>query len=164
MAKPAYEVIRRDGILADGQTELEVDVFQGEHSLCSRNQKLGSYLLKGLAPERAGSQGVDVRFTCDLNGILEVGMTLVSTGRKESFVVEQRPGTLTVAEIALAREAMQRLKLHPRDSLPNLTALARAEALSNAISIFRGTLDLQSPGDISVARGELTELTRMLRG
>ena len=59
----------------------QIDVFQGEHSLCPDNTKLGEYLIRGLKPMPAGEQSIDVRFTYDLNGILEVDMNIVSTAR-----------------------------------------------------------------------------------
>ena len=83
--------------MSDNQKQIDVEVFQGEHSLCENNRKLGQYSLRGLPPGPAGSQSIDVRFTYDLNGLLEVDMTILSTGKRESLVVEQTPGRLTAS-------------------------------------------------------------------
>jgi molecular chaperone HscC len=155
--------------MSDNQKEILVEVFQGEHATCEKNRKLGQYSLRNLPPGPAGSQSIDVRFSYDLNGLLEVDMTVLSTGRRETLVVEQTPGRLTAKQIADARKALERLKFHPREALPNTTALARAdslylelvgpprEALGAAIALFRAALDGQVPEEIAGARGQLLE-------
>jgi molecular chaperone HscC len=108
-----------------------------------------------------------VRFSYDLNGLLEVDMVIARTGRKETLVIEQTPGRLTAAQIAASRRALERLKFHPREALPNTTALARADALyvetrgplrehlGQAIAEFRAVLDQQDPQGIQAARDRL---------
>lgn len=157
--------------LDDDQQRVDVGVYQGEHALCGENVHLGTYAVDGLPPGPAGSVAIDVRFTYDLNGILEVEMSIVGTGRVEHMVLEQRPGKLTRAQIASARKEMQRLKFHPRDALPNRTALARADALfvelrgierdllGAAIARFHAALETQDPGMIDAAREQLVSAT-----
>ena len=160
--------------MSDNQKEILIEVFQGEHATCEKNRKLGQYSLKNLPPGPAGSQSIDVRFSYDLNGLLEVDMTVLSTGRRETLVVEQTPGRLTAKQIADARKALERLKFHPREALPNTTAMARAdslyvelvgpprEALGAAIAVFRAALDGQVPEEIAGARAQLLETIEQL--
>ncbi|WP_342381028.1 Hsp70 family protein [Myxococcus stipitatus] len=167
--------VERYWTAGDFQREIRLEVYQGEHAQCSDNVKLGEYSFSGLSPAPAGEQSIDVRFTYDLNGILEVEITVVATGRKESFVIEQRPGKLTPAQLEEARRAMSALKLHPQDALPNTTALARADALhvqltglpreelASAIAAFRLALESQRPELITPAREHLTALVMRLR-
>jgi molecular chaperone HscC len=162
--------------MSDNQKEILVEVFQGEHASCEKNRKLGQYSLRGLPPGPAGSQSIDVRFSYDLNGLLEVDMTILLTGKRESLVVEQTPGRLTAKQIADTRKALERLKFHPREALPNTTALARADALyvelvgpprevlGSAIAGFRAALDGQVPQVIDEARGALLALVDQLAG
>ena len=159
--------------MAENQKEILIEVYQGEHASCEQNRKLGEYRLGDLPPGPAG-QAVDVRFSYDLNGLLEVDMTVVSTGRRDSLVVEQTPGRLSSAQIAASRQALQRLKFHPREALPNTTALARADALyvelvggardrlGDAIAAFRGALEGQEPAQIESARAALLGLVDSL--
>jgi molecular chaperone HscC len=160
---------------SDGQTTIRVEVYQGEHSLCRDNQKLGEYGLSGIPAAPAGEEAIDVRFTYDLNGILEVDMTIVSTGHKKSLVLERSPGRMSEEEVERAREAMSTLKFHPRDTLPNTTALSRAEslftelrgpdrdALGRAMRAFRLALEDQDPPLIEQHRRELLLLVDRLR-
>ena len=162
--------------MSDNQKEILVEVFQGEHASCEKNKRLGQYALRNIAPGPAGSQAITVRFSYDLNGLLEVDMTLLATGRRETLVVEQTPGRLTAAQIAEARKGLERLKFHPREALPNATALARADALfvelvgpsrgalGEVIAHFRATLESQNPALIDEARGQLLAMVEQLAG
>jgi molecular chaperone HscC len=157
------------------QTAINIEVYQGEHSLCKDNQKLGEYLIDGLERTADGPRPVDVRFTYDLNGILEVEMAVVGTERKETLLIERTPGRLSAAEVRAARKAMERLKLHPRESLPAVTLVNRAEALfveltgptrqelGAALSLFRLALETQDPRKIEAARRSLAALVEALR-
>jgi len=161
--------VERFQTMGDLQKEILVEVFQGEHSLCRDNQKLGEYHVK-VTPRPAGEESIEVRFTYDLNGILEVETTTLSDGKKQALLIEKSPGRMTAAQVKLAREAMARLKLHPRDALPNTTALARADALyvelsgpareelGHAIAMLRAALEGQDDKDIAPRRERLLTL------
>jgi molecular chaperone HscC len=167
--------VKRFSTIADKQTAIVAGVYQGEHSDCGGNHKLGEYRLEGLPPAPAGAESIDVRFTYDLNGILEVEGTVVSTGLKGSLVIERSPGQLSPGQIESARREMQRLKIHPRETLPNTTALARADALyveltgqpraalGQAIAAFRVALEAQSDAEIARCRERLLALLAQLR-
>jgi molecular chaperone HscC len=162
--------VQRYTTVADNQPRIRLKVFQGEHSICRDNQKLGEYDISGLPPAPAGEESIEVRFTYDLNGILEVDTTIVSTGKTATLVIERSPGRLSPREVLDARKAISKLKLHPRDALPNTTALARADALyvelssaereqlGHAIARFRGALEAQRPADIEREREKLVAL------
>jgi molecular chaperone HscC len=161
--------------VAPGQELINVEVFQGERSLCKDNQFLGRLEVGGLRRAPAGEIAIDVRFTYDLNGILEVEATVAETGVKRVLVLEQAPGRLTREQIEVARKQMHGLKLHPREALPNTTALARADAvyanlvgepreyLGRAIAAFRSAIETQDENTIRRVREELIALTRELR-
>lgn len=153
--------------LERNQREIVIVVYQGEHTQCSRNTKLGEYGIKKLPNGAAGEVAIDVRFTYDLNGLLEVELSVVGTERKECLVIENRPGTMSPHQIEAARAAMKALKFHPRDSLPNKTIMARAEALfaelrgperaqlGQMVHGFRAVLDSQDAAEITAFRADL---------
>src|SRR4051812_1639466 len=74
--------------LVDDQRRLLLEVYQGEHSLCAQNQKLGQYELDGIPAGPAGTQVIAVRFTYDMNGVLDVDTTICSTGQTDAFTIE----------------------------------------------------------------------------
>ena len=113
------------------QDQVDMKIYQGESRLVSDNHFLGEILIKGLK-EIQGQKNpgqVDVRFTYDMNGILEVELTILSSGKKLNKIFEQRPGTMTETEVNEAIKRLQPLKIHPRDSLPNRTKLEKANRL-----------------------------------
>lgn len=73
--------------------------------------------------------GVDVRFTYDVNGLLQVEATLQKTQQTHALLITGNPGMLTDEEIAQRFEALSELKIHPRDKMENRTLMARAERL-----------------------------------
>jgi molecular chaperone HscC len=161
--------------MRDGQRMIEVEIFQGEHAMCKDNTRLGAYRVKGIPSAPAGEQRVDIRFTYDLNGLLEVETTVQSTGEKSCLLLERMPGILNAKDIEKAHIAMSKLKFHPRESLPNRTALGRADALfaellgeprkllGQAIASLRLALDTQQADAIDAARGRLVALTERMR-
>lgn len=166
--------VERYNTLEDNQQTILISVFQGEHSLCAQNTFLGKYLIKDLPKGPAGETAIDVRFTYDLNGILEVEMQVVGQERKAHLVIEQTPGALDAAALEAARKAMESLKFHPRDTLPNRTAIERAEALymeltggqrqmlGHMMATFRAALEGQDTQEIEQARGSLNAMVQRL--
>jgi molecular chaperone HscC len=156
--------------MSDGQTKLEIEVYQGEHPHCSKNRKIGTYELRGIPPQPAGQESVDVRFSYDMNGVLDVDATVVSTKNTATFTIERTPGRLSKSDLETARKRLAHLKFHPRDALPNVTTLSRADALyvelvgpdrgrlGARIGGFRAALETQDPKVISEHREALQAL------
>ncbi|MBR1629035.1 MAG: Hsp70 family protein, partial [Lachnospiraceae bacterium] len=72
---------------ADNQTAVDVEVFQGESSVATDNHYLGSFVLDGIPRKRAGKEKIDVEFSYDQNGILNVSATVISNGRSASSTI-----------------------------------------------------------------------------
>lgn len=112
----------------EAQRIVELQVYQGEARMASDNVRLGALTIE-LQPGSIDDNGVDVRFTYDVNGLLQVEATLVRTGKVHTLVIEGNPGLLTQAEIAQRFAALSELKIHPRERMENRTLLARGERL-----------------------------------
>jgi molecular chaperone HscC len=120
--------VKRYMPVADNQRVLELHVYQGEARLVKDNVKLGQLRID-LPGGPSEDNGVDVRFTYDANGLLQVEATLERTGETRSLVIEDNPGLLLDAEIAARFAALAELKIHPRDRIENRTLMARGERL-----------------------------------
>ncbi len=163
--------VERFFTMVDNQKKILIEVFQGEHSTCKENTKLGEYTMK-VPPKRAGDVAVDVRISYDLNGIIEVEMNIAGSSRKEHLIIERNPGQMSETQVKKAREAMEKLKFHPRESLPNRTALSRAEAVYQELrgeerlifgallADFRGALETQDDNLIQTLRDALNNATQ----
>ncbi|HVW00332.1 MAG TPA: molecular chaperone HscC [Planctomycetaceae bacterium] len=121
------------GTVAQNQTEINIRVYQGESRRTKDNLKLGELEVKGIPPGPPG-QEVCVRFTYDLNGILEVEAFLPQTGRKFSTVLKNNAGALSAEEIEEAVDRMQRLKFYPREDVSNQRLVLFVERLVGEIN------------------------------
>lgn len=120
--------IKRYVPMQQGQTMIELQVFQGEARMVKDNVSLGSMRV-ALPQGPIDECGVDVRFTYDVNGLLQIEATPSKTGKTVTMVIEGNPGMLSEKEIASCLTALADLKIHPRDRMENRTAMARAERL-----------------------------------
>lgn len=112
----------------DQQTEIQIDIYQGESRRVENNVKLGG-LTANVPPDGPGKQAIDVRYTYDINGILEVEVTTVSTGVKQTMIIEKNPGSMTQEEIEARLNELRDIKIHPRERTENRLLLARGERL-----------------------------------
>ncbi|GHT87086.1 chaperone protein DnaK [Spirochaetia bacterium] len=70
--------------VVDYQTGVIIDVYQGESSDPENNEHLGEVRLEGIPPAKQGKEPVEVTFGYDMNGILQVKASVVSTGKQVS--------------------------------------------------------------------------------
>ncbi|MHC6202658.1 Hsp70 family protein [Breznakiellaceae bacterium SP9] len=68
----------------DYQTSVRIDVYQGESSDPENNEHLGDVHLDGIPSAKQGKEPVEVTFGYDMNGILQVKASVVSTGKQVS--------------------------------------------------------------------------------
>lgn len=153
--------------LYDNQKVLSLDVYQGESPMVDRNIKLGEMLVP-LPPNRPASEnGVRLRFTYDINGVLQAEATVLATGERHELILEQNPGLLSPEEIRARLAALQDIKVHPRDKQENVALLARAERLYEEhlqardmvqqwIAQFRQSLETQDEHLIREHRGQFS--------
>jgi molecular chaperone HscC len=125
--------VKRYSTVVPNQTTIIVGVYQGESRRVEENQLLGEFEVRGIPPGPAG-QEVDIRFTYDLNGVLEVEATVVSTRRTVTHVIAKHARGMTDDQIKQAVRDMERLKAHPRDEEANRFVLLRAERVYKELS------------------------------
>ncbi|ANE40737.1 molecular chaperone DnaK [Fervidobacterium ngatamarikiense] len=74
----------------DGQTSVEVRVYQGERAMAKDNIFLGSFQLVGIPPAPRGVPQIEVTFDIDADGIVHVSAKDLGTGKEQSMVVTGR--------------------------------------------------------------------------
>ncbi len=74
----------------DGQTSVEVRVYQGERAMARDNIFLGSFQLVGIPPAPRGVPQIEVTFDIDSDGIVHVSAKDLGTGKEQSMVVTGR--------------------------------------------------------------------------
>lgn len=78
----------------DGQDAAVIQVFQGEHAAASRNHMVGEFTVGDIPPGPAGSEQIDVEFSYNQNGILQVSAYIVSTGKSASVTISMDSASL----------------------------------------------------------------------
>lgn len=154
-----------------GQKALTLNVYQGESPMAANNIKLGE-LAVDIDPRLSADENeVALRFTYDINGVLQVEATVQATGKRYELLLQQGPDQRLDDEQIRQRLAMlAQLKIHPRDKQENIALLARAERLYEEhlqlrdrlqawIADFRAVVDSQ---DDTLIREHRRELTRAL--
>ncbi len=111
--------------LDDNQRRITMGIYQGEARLVAENVRIGS--LEVAMPRAPAGQAVEIRFSYDINGLLEVDLHVLASGERQQLVITDPDDTIDPAELERRRLALAALKVHPRDSEANRAAMARAE-------------------------------------
>lgn len=77
---------------ADGQTQVEIKVCQGEREMAGDNKLLGQFTLIGIPPAPRGVPQIEVTFDIDANGIVHVSAKDKGTGREQQIVIQSSGG------------------------------------------------------------------------
>ncbi|WP_073974189.1 Hsp70 family protein [Erythrobacter donghaensis] len=155
--------------LGDNQRQVTFAIYQGEARDVKKNVKLGE-LTVPVPPKPAGEVGVEVRFTYDTSGLLDVDVNVPLTGLTRNLVIVDEDDRRSKKDISESRKRLEKLKVHPRDEAENVALLARAErayegftgpvrdVIGQGLTEFQGALDKQDPRIIADARDGLTRL------
>ncbi len=73
---------------ADNQTQVEINVLQGEREMAADNKSLGRFILDGIPPAPRGNPQVEVTFDIDSNGILNVTAKEKNTGKEQKITIQ----------------------------------------------------------------------------
>jgi molecular chaperone DnaK len=76
----------------DNQTQVEINVLQGERPMAADNKSLGRFILTGIPPAPRGVPQIEVAFDIDTNGILNVTAKDKATGKKQSIKITGSTG------------------------------------------------------------------------
>ncbi|CAG9836002.1 unnamed protein product [Diabrotica balteata] len=77
---------------ADGQTQVEIKVHQGEREMATDNKLLGQFSLIGIPPAPRGVPQIEVTFDIDANGIVHVSARDKGTGKEQQIVIQSSGG------------------------------------------------------------------------
>lgn len=114
--------------IADNQTSLCFRIAQGEKLYFDQNLYLGEIEVS-VPPAAEGEQSANLRFTYDINGILQVDVFVPSTGEKKSKLILNKNTHLTEEQLASKIAELEKIKIQPRDMEENKLLVARAESL-----------------------------------
>ena len=118
---------------ADNQTEVTINLLQGNRPMAAQNKSLGKFNLTGILPAKRGIPKIEVKVSINANGIVEVSAKDKGTGKAQSIRVEGSSN--------LSKEEIERMK-------------AEAEANAEADKKERETVDKLNHADTFVFNNE----------
>jgi len=86
----------------DNQTQVEINVLQGERPMAKDNKSLGRFILEGIPPAPRGIPQIEVTFDIDASGILKVSAKDKATGKSQSIQITGSTG--------LSKEEIEKMK------------------------------------------------------
>jgi molecular chaperone DnaK len=132
---------------ADGQSQVEVKVLQGERPMAADNKVLGQFTMSGIPPAPRGVPQIEVTFEINANGMVEVSAKDKATGIKQQTRI-QSSGGLSEHEI---QKMVQEAEMHKAaDEARSANMEARNEAektVADSESIFNTHKDRLQEGD-----------------
>lgn len=153
----------------DNQDKVRVRVLQGESRFARNNLFLGELTVE-IPKAPKGQESIDVTYTYDINSLLEVEVSVTSTGEKQKMIVKGQENQMTDDEIRKRMEELAYLKIQPRDYEENRLVLLRAERmyeeslgdrrkrLDHYITAFEAALKKGGHDEIMDAREALNEI------
>jgi molecular chaperone DnaK len=169
---------------ADGQSAVDVQVYQGERPMAKDNRLLGNFRLDGITPAPRGVPQVEVTFDIDANGILNVRAKDKATGREQKITITSSSGLSKDEVEKLVKEAQanadadkdRREQIEARNNLDNLVyqvdkllrenkdklPAAEVSNVEGALNDARAALDSSETSRLKSAFDELQRVSMKL--
>ena len=126
---------------ADNQPSVEIHVLQGERPMARDNKTLGRFFLDGIMPSPRGVPQIEVSFSIDANGILDVTATDKATNKKQNIRIEDS-STLPKEEIERMKREAQENELSDKKEKEKIEKINQADSL-----IFQTEKQIKDFGD-----------------
>ena len=123
---------------ADNQTQVEINVLQGEREMAVDNKTLGRFILDGIPPARRGMPQIEVKFDIDSNGILNVSAKDKTSGKEQSIIIKNSTNLDDDEIERMKKEAEEHAE---EDKLKKELVEARNKATSVAFEIEKQVKD-----------------------
>ncbi len=162
---------------ADNQTQVEVNVLQGEREFARDNKQLGLFKLDGIAPAMRGVPQIEVTFDIDANGIVNVSAKDLGTGREQHITITSNTNmskddidkAIHDAEAYAAEDKKRREEVDKKNEAENLVYAVEKlinengehisdsdkDNLRSKIANVKSALSRNNIDDIQIAKDEL---------
>ena len=148
---------------ADGQTQVEIHVLQGEREMAANNTTLGRFILDGIAPAPRGVPQIEVTFDIDANGIVNVTATDKGTGKEQHITITSSTN-MSKEDIDRAVKEAEKFAEEDKKAKEAVDVRNRAESL-----IFQSEKTLNElgekadPADVQAVRDAIAKLQETLK-
>ena len=117
---------------ANFQTQVEINVLQGERPLAKDNKSLGKFKLKKIKRAMRGVPQIEVTFDIDANGIVNVSAKDLASGNMQSITIEN---TSNMSDADIERAIREAKQYESQDAITKERLVFKNEAENLVISI-----------------------------
>ncbi|KAJ7668692.1 heat shock protein 70 family [Mycena polygramma] len=146
---------------ADGQTAIEVKIFQGERELVADNKLLGNFNLVGIPPAPKGVPQIEITFDIDADGIVNVSAKDKATGKDQSMTIASSSG-LSKGDINKMVSDAEQFAESDKERRELIEEANKADSVcadtEKAMSEFKDQLDAAEKEKVTKLVGELRAL------
>jgi len=149
---------------ADGQTSVDIRVYQGEREMAADNKLLGNFQLTGIPPAPRGVPQIEVTFDIDANGIVHVSAKDLGTGNEQKITITASTN-LSEQEIERAVKEAERYAEEDKRRKEAMEAKNQADSLIyQTEKTLKDLGDKIDPADKSNIEAELRNLKEVVKG
>lgn len=160
--------------VSNNQTKILVAIFQGEAPIAQDNVLLGQVEVDVPAGP-AGHESISVRFSYDVNGLLQVEVTVLSTNITREIIIDSGGKKLDAAARRESLRKLEKLKFHPREDAINQEVLEELNTLyamhlgedrdmiQGLIARFMAVMDTQDPRKVTAERKSTKEAIKHIK-
>ena len=149
---------------ADGQTTVEINVLQGERQMAYDNKSLGRFQLTGIAPAPRGVPQIEVTFSIDNNGIVNVSAKDKATGHEQQITITASTN-LTEEEINQRVKEAEQYAEEDKKRKEEIETLNRADSLIyETEKTLRDNGDKLSDEDKNLVQSEIDAFKKVREG
>jgi molecular chaperone DnaK len=145
----------------DGQTSVDIAIFQGEREMARDNKSLGQFRLEGIPAAPRGIPQIEVTFNIDANGIVNVSAKDLGTGKEQAITItastnlskDEVDRMVREAEASAAEDARKREEAEVRNRASSLIY-----STEKSLKEIGDKLDASAKSDVENALAELTKV------
>ena len=138
----------------DNQSEVDIEVYQGEREIAEENKLLGKFTLLDIKRAPSGVPRIEVTFSININGIMNVSTMDLSTKSKKEILISQS-GLLSKEEVERLREEAK--KLSDLDLKKREAIFKKNKVINQIYSLNQLSRGSGLPGEM---KGEIAALIR----
>lgn len=149
---------------ADGQTSVDIKVYQGEREMASHNKLLGNFQLTGIPPAPRGVPQIEVTFDIDANGIVHVSAKDMGTGNEQNITITAS-SNLSDADIDKAVKDAEKFAAEDKKQKESIETRNEADsAVYQTEKALKDMGDKISADDKSAIEAEIDKVKEALKG
>ncbi len=141
----------------DNQTEVDIQIFQGEREVAEENKSLGKFTLLAIKPAPRGVPRIEVTFNINVNGMLKVGAMDLSSKNKKEILVTQS-GLLSKDDVEKFKEEAK--KSSELDSKKKALILKKNKIINHIYALTQICKNSQLPADFQAQCTQLIKTAK----